>query len=54
MESGQFPSEAIIRSRLTQLFEAGKYSAAFDMNTGWKTSLHRLLRSTEKLATTSN
>jgi hypothetical protein len=28
------------------LFEAGKYSAAFDMNTGWKTSLHRFLRST--------
>src|SRR3954463_16501693 len=46
MDALQFRSEAITPSRLARSFGTGKCSAAFDMNTGWKTSLHEYLRST--------
>jgi hypothetical protein len=42
----QFPSGVIIPSRRGPSFEAGKCSAAFDMNTGWKISPHKFLRTT--------
>jgi hypothetical protein len=46
MDLQRFPSGVIIRSRLVPSFEAGKCLAAFDLHTGWKTSLHEYLRST--------